>query len=230
MVRLPGLKDNLSRILDRHGLRLSCHWLRPRTRAKIIATDRGRPPWPPLRSSLTMRSWDDFRPSASKMGFGPMIDSTVAQDVSGRTGLGVAWLLVLAGPLGWIGLLIIAATRQNSDVLTVTLPYSEGAHLRLRRAQRARSQAMWVAIAGFAAAFVSLLFRTTDSKLLALAVAIVVVGALVKSIMETHASTEPLFGCHSMHPVDGSPCGASTPDFVAAMRRDGRQFSPAPLG
>ena len=61
---------------------------------------------------------------------------TFTQDVGGRTGLGVAWLLVLAGPLGWIGLFMIAATRQNTELLTVTLPYSESAHIRLTQRQR----------------------------------------------------------------------------------------------
>jgi len=108
------------------------------------ATGRGSPPWPPLRSLLTMRSWDDFRPSASKMGRGPMIDSP-SQNVGG--GLDWVWRGSRAGwPLGVDRPTIFAATRQNNELLTVTLPYSEAAHLRLRQAQRARSQAMWVAM------------------------------------------------------------------------------------
>jgi hypothetical protein len=110
---------------------------------------------------------------------------TFTQDVGGRTGLGVAWLLLLAGPLGWIGLFVIAATRQNNELLTVTLPYCEAAHLRMRRTQRARSQAMLVLMGALVAAFVSLLFRTTDSRLLALGLATVVAGALIRVIVES---------------------------------------------
>jgi hypothetical protein len=171
-----------------------------------------------------------FPPICVKDGIWTNDRLTLSQDVSGRTGLGVAWLLVLAGPLGWIGLLIIAATRQNSDVLTVTLPYSEGAHLRLRQAQRARSQAMWVAFGAFVATFVSLLFRTTDSRLLALALAIVVVGALVKSIMETHRVNRAVVRLSLDASRRWVTFSGVHRDFEAAMRRDGRQFSRTPLG
>src|SRR5579872_339974 len=56
----------------------------------------------------------------------PTSDSLVlTENVGGRTGLGIAWLLLLVGPLGWLGLLILSASRQSGDILTVTLPYSE---------------------------------------------------------------------------------------------------------
>jgi len=48
----------------------------------------------------------------------------------------MAWLLVLAGPLGWIGLFIIAAMRRPADQLRVTLPFSEGAYQRFIAARR----------------------------------------------------------------------------------------------
>ena len=109
----------------------------------------------------------------------------LTQDVGGRTGLGVAWLLILAGPLGWIGLFVIAATRPSNELITVTLPYCEAAHLRMRRTQRSRSQATLVFMGTIVASFVSLLFRTHDSRLLALVLAIVAAGALVRAIFET---------------------------------------------
>jgi len=149
---------------------------------------------------------------------------TYAQDVGGRTELGVAWLLVLAGPLGWIGLFIIAAVRRNSELLTVTLPYSEAAHLRLRHAQRARSQAMWVALSAFVAAVASLLFRTTDSRLLALALAIVVVGALIKSIIETHGVNRAIIRLSLDASRRWVTLSGVHPDFEATIR-NGRQFS-----
>lgn len=154
---------------------------------------------------------------------------TFAQDVGGRTGLGVAWLLLLAGPLGWIGLFIIAATRQNNELLTVTLPYSQAAHLRLSQAQRTRRQAMWVTLGAFAAAFVLLLFRTTDSRLLALALVVVVAGALVKSITETHRVNKAVVRLSLDASRRWVTLSGVHPDFEATIQRGDRQFSRTPL-
>jgi hypothetical protein len=46
--------------------------------------------------------------------------------------------LVLAGPLGWLGLIVIASTRRSGGDLTVTLPFSEEAHQRLVRPRKDR--------------------------------------------------------------------------------------------
>jgi hypothetical protein len=59
---------------------------------------------------------------------------TLDQDVGWSPGFGLACLLLLAGPLGWIGLFVLGAV--GGDSLTVTLPYSEVAHNRVRRAGR----------------------------------------------------------------------------------------------
>ncbi len=61
---------------------------------------------------------------------------TVNSEVAGGTGLGVAWMLILLGPLGWLGLIVIAFVRRPSDVLTVELPFSEHAYQRYRSARR----------------------------------------------------------------------------------------------
>jgi hypothetical protein len=155
---------------------------------------------------------------------------TFTQDVGGRTGLGIAWLLLLAGPLGWIGLFIIGATRQNNELLTVTLPFSEAAHLRLMHAERARIQAMWVAMGAFVAGFVALLFRTTDSRLLALVLVVVVAGALVRMIMETIRVGK----AHVRLSLDASrrwvTLSGVHPDFQATIQRADRQSSTNPSG
>jgi hypothetical protein len=50
----------------------------------------------------------------------------VRQTVADGSAIGVAWLLLLAGPVGWIGLALIAARRSGSiEILTVELPWSE---------------------------------------------------------------------------------------------------------
>ncbi len=154
---------------------------------------------------------------------------TFTQDVGGRTGLGVAWLLVLAGPLGWIGLFIIAATRQNTELLTVTLPYGEAAHLRLSQAQRTRSQTTVLMLGALVAAFVALLFRTTDSRLLALALAIVVVGALIKAIIETRTVNKAMVRLSLDASRRWVTLSGVHPDFEAAIHRDGHQVSRTPL-
>lgn len=50
---------------------------------------------------------------------------TVQSHVSGGTGLGVAWLLVLLGPLGWLGLIVIRPLAT-----TLGPAYRQGALLR----------------------------------------------------------------------------------------------------
>jgi hypothetical protein len=111
---------------------------------------------------------------------------TFAQDVSGPTGLGVAWLLVLAGPLGWIGLFVISAIRSgDGSMLTVTVPFSETAYRRGTQAKRARLQAALVCAGTAIAGLLALLLKSTDGRLLALGLAVVAGGALIKVIMQS---------------------------------------------
>jgi len=63
----------------------------------------------------------------------------VRQEIGSGAQLGVAWLLLLAGPLGWLGLLVIASYRSGrAEVLTVRLPYSAAAYAQLQAARRQR--------------------------------------------------------------------------------------------
>ena len=50
--------------------------------------------------------------------------------VGGSEGLGIAWLLLLAGPLGWLGLVVLQLTRR-SETLTVRLPFCDAAYVAL---------------------------------------------------------------------------------------------------
>lgn len=109
---------------------------------------------------------------------------TFTQQVGNRTGLGVAWLLVLAGPLGWLGLIAIAAFRQSGEALTVTLPFSEAAYLRRVQAERTRLRTGLATVAMLIAAFVSLAQRTTDYRLLALGLAVIACATLSRMIIE----------------------------------------------
>ena len=110
---------------------------------------------------------------------------TFTQAVGNRTAMGVAWLLVLAGPLGWLGLIVIAAFRQSGETLTVTMPFSEVAYLRRAQAVRTRLKAGLVAVAILIAVFVALAQRTADYRLLAVGLAVIGCAALVNAIAET---------------------------------------------
>jgi len=164
-------------------------------------------------------------PVCVKDGVGTDDRLILTQDVGGRTGLGVAWLLILAGPLGWIGLFVIAATRQSNELITVDLPCCKAAHLRMRRTRRARSQAMLVFMGAIVAAFVSLCFRTHDTRLLATALAIFAAGALVRAIFETIQ-----VGKTTVHlSLDASrrwiTMSGMHPNFAAAMHQGGPSSS-----
>ena len=78
---------------------------------------------------------------------------TFSQQMGDRSGLGVAWLLLLIGPLGWLGLIVISAFRRSGELLTVTLPFSEAAYRRRVKAERARLLASVVTVALLIAAF-----------------------------------------------------------------------------
>jgi hypothetical protein len=83
---------------------------------------------------------------------------TVRTDVGLGAGLGVAWLLILAGPLGWLALFIIAFTHRPSDLLTVKLPLCGYAYQRYRVARRMRS--IWLIAAFVAAVLVPAIYMT----------------------------------------------------------------------
>jgi hypothetical protein len=73
-----------------------------------------------------------------------------AHPVGEASGLGVLWLLVLAGPPGWIALLALAG-RDRGERLTVVLPYSEVAYGRLVEIRRLRVGGFVVAVGALVA-------------------------------------------------------------------------------
>jgi hypothetical protein len=145
------------------------------------------------------------------------------QDVSHRTGsgLGVAWLLVLVGPIGWLGLFVISALR-GGEMLSVTLPMCEDAYLRSEKAQRTRRRAGAVFVGAVIAAFLALLLKTTDGRLLALGLAVVACGALVKMIVasiQSHRLSVPLDLDASRRWVT---LNSVHPNFAAAVQHNER--------
>jgi hypothetical protein len=109
---------------------------------------------------------------------------TFAHQVGIRTGLGVAWLLILAGPLGWLGLVLIASFRQSGELLTVTLPFSQAAYLRKVRAERSRMRAVLIMVVMLVAAFGTWVQRITDYSFFAPGLAVIGCAALVSVIVE----------------------------------------------
>lgn len=105
----------------------------------------------------------------------------IEQEVGGSTRLGVLWLLVLAGPLGWIVLLLLSM-RDTGERLTVALPYSVAAHDRYSAARRLRN----VALAAGALGGLALLLLSTWAQLGAagaLLVGITVVATVVVAVV-----------------------------------------------
>jgi hypothetical protein len=145
---------------------------------------------------------------------------TFSQQIGTGAGLGVAWLLVLAGPLGWIGLIAIAASRRG-EALRVTLPYCEDAHRRWKTHLRARLQATALMFGAFIAAFVCLLPRATESRLLALCLAVVGCGALVKVIVEWVQVNRATVHLHLDASRRWVTLSGVHPNFQAAVERQG---------
>jgi hypothetical protein len=104
---------------------------------------------------------------------------------SGRAGLGVLWLLLLAGPLGWIGLFLISMSRTgHGELLTVNLPFSKRAYERLRAAERlARtSTAVAVLVGAIGVASIVLPVSFTLSDPLRIVLAITVIATFVAAM------------------------------------------------
>jgi hypothetical protein len=112
---------------------------------------------------------------------------TVSSPVGTSAGFGVAWLLLLAGPLGWVGLLLYGAMRRPPEMLTVQLPFSEDAYRRLRRAKHE----LWpYVITTVALALLALYFLGRGDRVLAGVMALLVVMAAIRwAIVLSHIRT-----------------------------------------
>ncbi|HVC68689.1 MAG TPA: hypothetical protein VNC61_00350 [Acidimicrobiales bacterium] len=143
------------------------------------------------------------------------------QDVSTRAGMGVAWLLLLAGPLGWIGLFVVAALRRG-EMLTVTVPYSEAAYRRRRRARRRRRLATAVLAGTLILAVPALSLHSADGRLSVIGLALVGCGAVVEIVIDwvhLHRLTVRLQLDASRRWVT---LAGVHPDFADAVRFEGR--------
>jgi len=69
-------------------------------------------------------------------------------------GLGLLWLLLLAGPVGWLILLVLAASHAGRDKLVVALPYSEATLAKRHALRGVRDAALALAFL-FGVAFIA---------------------------------------------------------------------------
>jgi hypothetical protein len=103
----------------------------------------------------------------------------VSRSVGNGSGLGLAWLLVLAGPLGWLGLFVFGLLRSPADRLGAVLPFSATAYQRLVVARRMLR--VWVALTAVLSftAIVLLGFRTVTTEAMAVLVGMFSLTAFV---------------------------------------------------
>jgi hypothetical protein len=152
----------------------------------------------------------------------PTGDSLQRDDeVGSRTGLGVAWLLLLAGPLGWLGLLVVAASRGGRpERLHVVLPMGEPAYRRMRSARRLRDRAVVALVAAFALAVILLASdRTTLVQLglaLVVGVGVIALGAVLigslrydrESVGVTLDASRRWVTLSNVHPAFAAACAS----------------------
>ena len=98
--------------------------------------------------------------------------------------MGVLWLLLLAGPIGWIAFVLIAASRNGrAERVTVEVPMSEASY---RRMQALRRVGRWAAVVAFGGAGLTLLTiggTSLLSDIPALFGILLLVGGIVTSIV-----------------------------------------------
>ncbi|HEY3845036.1 MAG TPA: hypothetical protein VGL48_17455 [Acidimicrobiales bacterium] len=111
---------------------------------------------------------------------------TVSERVSGSAGLGVAWLLILFGPLGWLVLFIIACTHRPADYVTANLPFSEFAYRRMTVARRMMRTWTGLSLASAVLALVLLMYESPAAVATSVALGVFFVAALVSSFVEAH--------------------------------------------
>ena len=105
--------------------------------------------------------------------------------VGGSQDLGVAWLLLLLGPLGWLGLAMYASVGRNNETLTVRLPYCDAAYHELAQARRTRRRLGYGSLALFFLALVTAMPLTFTTHAPAIVLAVLGLGLLILFFVET---------------------------------------------
>lgn len=131
--------------------------------------------------------------------------------------LGVLWLLIFAGPLGWLALLFVMASRRSGDHLDVELPYSERAYQRLVDAGRLRNLALLYGAVGAISLAVLTRWAGLGQIGAGLVLGVGIVALVVAAVGEWRRSRESL-----TVDLDASrrwvTLGRVHPDFATACR------------
>ncbi len=144
---------------------------------------------------------------------------TLRTELGDRAGMGVAWLLLFAGPFGWLALLLIASSRGGRrEVLTVQVPMSEPAYQRRRAAQR--MQNVWLATAVGGAIGVLVALASFGGQPLGRALALLAAGAVVAGVIGLITNERRARDERIVVDLDASrrwvSLGGVHPEFVAA--------------
>jgi hypothetical protein len=123
-------------------------------------------------------------PVCAKTGVATSDHLVMTAPIGGNEGLGIAWLLVLAGPIGWLGLFIYQVGRRV-ETITVRLPYCDAAYGELSRARRSRRHAGWAMGALFVFAVLLAVPGTFAARAGAAALGVIALGLLIGYITET---------------------------------------------
>jgi hypothetical protein len=101
-----------------------------------------------------------------------------------NNGLGVAWLLLLLGPVGWLVLFVYAVARRD-ETLTVRVPFSDRSYGELSHARRRQRALGWSTVATFLCALFVTILHTFTARATAAALATIGLALLVSWIAES---------------------------------------------
>ncbi len=159
-------------------------------------------------------------PICVKTGCNTFDGLTIRHEIWGRSGLGIAWLLLLAGPLGWIGLFVVSVMHRPEGILTVKLPFSEEAHKQQQHARRARLGSGVITAISALVAFIAFLHGGFDGKLLAAIVGAATVMALLNWIREIRRYKRAGVDIELDASRRWVTLGRVHPNFIDAVERD----------
>jgi len=159
----------------------------------------------------------------AKTGVATSSAMTIHSELGDRAGMGVAWLLVFAGPIGWLALLVISMSRGGRrEVLTVQVPLSEEAYEHLRSARRRQSLWLAVALTSGLAVFLTLVMASDAGGLLGRAGAIFALGMAIAGVVGLIVNERRLAQARIVVDLDASrrwvTLSGVHPTFVEACR------------
>lgn len=137
--------------------------------------------------------------------------------------LGIAWLLLFAGPLGWLVMLVLLG-RDSGEKIAVDVPLSEPAYQRLRRAKRTRGVGWALDLVAIPLFFLLILAIGPNGWATPMrwALIVVMVAAVVTGVVLTVVGERRVTAASFTVDIDGSRRWVTIrgvhPSFAAACR------------